>query len=166
MKFTFTEVDHGFDELKKLAGQKAAAKVGIVGAKATAEHAGPEHLTNAEIALVQEFGSNDGKIPDRSFIRSTFDALRDVYLDHLRGYAGMIYDRAMTLPRAMGLLGQEMSKDVREKIRSGIPPPNAPSTIKRKGSSHTLIDSAQLLGAVNYDVDTTGTPDPDGHREN
>src|SRR4051812_36975227 len=33
-------------------------------------------MTNAEIALVNEFGSQDGRVPERSFIRSTFDRNR------------------------------------------------------------------------------------------
>jgi hypothetical protein len=34
------------------------------------------------------------------------------------------------------------------KVLSNIPPPNAPSTIKKKKSDHTLIDSGEMYGAI------------------
>jgi hypothetical protein len=35
-------------------------------------------------------------------------------------------------------------------VMSNIPPPNAPSTIAQKHSSHTLIDSGEMLGHITY----------------
>lgn len=41
---------------------------------------------------------------------------------------------------------------ITEKILSNIPPPNAPSTIKNKGSSQTLIDTGALLGNITSEL--------------
>ena len=37
-----------------------------------------------------------------------------------------------------------------KKMLSGVPPPNAPSTIAKKGSSKTLIDTGEMLGHVTH----------------
>jgi hypothetical protein len=37
-----------------------------------------------------------------------------------------------------------------KKMLSGVPPPNAESTIKKKGSSKTLIDTGEMLGHVTH----------------
>jgi len=42
-----------------------------------------------------------------------------------------------------------------DKIKSGVPPPNAPSTIKKKGSSTTLIDSGDALGSIDHKIELT-----------
>jgi len=39
-----------------------------------------------------------------------------------------------------------------ETIMKGVPPPNAPSTIKRKRSSHTLIDKGNLVGSITHKI--------------
>ena len=37
-----------------------------------------------------------------------------------------------------------------KKILSNVPPPNAPSTIRQKGSSKTLIDTGEMMGHVTH----------------
>jgi phage gpG-like protein len=39
-----------------------------------------------------------------------------------------------------------------KKILSNIPPPNAESTIKQKGSSKTLVDSGEMVGHVTHRI--------------
>ena len=41
---------------------------------------------------------------------------------------------------------------VKAEIRLGPPPPLNPATAKAKGSSHTLINSGQMLASVTYKV--------------
>ena len=36
------------------------------------------------------------------------------------------------------------------KILSNVPPPNAPSTIRQKGSSKTLVDTSEMVGHVTH----------------
>lgn len=43
-----------------------------------------------------------------------------------------------------------------KKIQSGVPPPNAPSTIKRKKSSKTLIDSGEMMRHVSHKISGEG----------
>lgn len=41
---------------------------------------------------------------------------------------------------------------IQQRISDGIPPPNAESTIRRKGSSTPLIDTGQLRTSIKYRV--------------
>ena len=41
-------------------------------------------------------------------------------------------------------------------VLSNIPPPNAPSTIARKHSDHTLIDTGEMYGAIDTQIDDEG----------
>jgi hypothetical protein len=50
-------------------------------------------------------------------------------------------------------LGMELENRIRLKILSNVPPPLKESTIKRKGSSVTLIDTGQALASVQNRVD-------------
>lgn len=52
-------------------------------------------------------------------------------------------------------IGMRLENKIREKILSNVPPPNAESTIKRKGSSHTLIDDSILLSSITHTVETS-----------
>lgn len=50
-------------------------------------------------------------------------------------------------------IGMKLENSIRIKILSNIPPPNASSTTKSKGSSHTLIDTGEMLESVSHEVD-------------
>lgn len=50
-------------------------------------------------------------------------------------------------------LGQDLENAIRLKILSNVPPPLKEATIKRKGSSHTLIDTGQMLADVSHQID-------------
>lgn len=43
-----------------------------------------------------------------------------------------------------------------KKITSNVPPPNAPSTIKRKKSSKTLVDSGEMMRHVDHRITGDG----------
>jgi hypothetical protein len=149
-----TDRDRGWEKLKRelLKAGEISGKAGIIGAKAAQErkdgHGGT--ITNAELALVQEFGSQDGRIPERSFVRAGFDKNRAKYEGRVEKGTAAVYDGKMPVDRMVGLIAAEMAADVVALIDEGegIPPPNAPSTIARKGSSRPLVDSAQMKNAI------------------
>jgi len=157
--FDLKDIDRGLKvlqtELLGLKDRRGFAKVGVLG-KSSDRTPGPGEasapLSNVDIAVAQEFGTET--IPQRSFIRAAFDENQAKYVDHLRLLVRGVYDRKLTVSQALGLLGLEAASDIRNLIRagSGIPPPNAPATIAAKGSSHTLIDTGQLAGAVSHEV--------------
>ena len=131
---------------------RAHVVVGIMGPQAEAQH-GNSGVTVAEVASYHEFGRG---VPERSFLRDTIDMRRqqiDALL--LRLTAGVAMGR-VSAGQALELIGESTVGMIIERIVDHIPPPNAPSTIKRKGSSTPLIDSAQMKGAISYKVTVGG----------
>lgn len=111
------------------------------------EDAGPrgEEIGNVQLALIHEFGA--ARIPERSFERRTFDANLEDYVKMFAVGADDVMDGAS--PGAVvGKIGEKSVADTVETIREGIPPPNAASTVARKGSSTPLIDTGQLVQSI------------------
>lgn len=48
--------------------------------------------------------------------------------------------------------GAYLEGKVVQRILSGVPPPNAPSTILRKKSTKTLVDTGDMVGSVSHRV--------------
>ena len=64
-----------------------------------------------------------------------------------------VFQKRATLPQLLNTLGAKAAADVKNTIRQGIPPPNSPETIRRKGSSRPLIDTGQLINAITWIVE-------------
>jgi hypothetical protein len=155
------EVAYNQDGFNRLQGWMKAihgmrVKVGWVG---SAAHQIEEDssLTLAELAHIHEYGTEDGRIPERA-------PLRRAMMKHADGIK-RLYERLtfnvltgkLTAEAACNLLGVQVSAWIRETITAGLTPGNAASTIARKGSSKPLVDHGQLVNAVTYEiVDTAG----------
>ena len=92
------------------------------------------------------------RIPERSFLRSAFDQNRRVYERMLEQGTGRVIDGTDKPARVVGLIGEKHVADVVNGINAGIAPPNAPSTIARKGASKPLIHTGQLKMAIKVKV--------------
>lgn len=93
-------------------------------------------------------------IPERSFIRSTFDENVDDWVEYLVDQVielGM-GDSGITARKIMESLGNRIQRSIVQKIRSIESPANSPITIARKGSSSPLEDTGHLIDAVRYKV--------------
>lgn len=101
----------------------------------------------AEYAMINEFGSDDGHVPERSFLRSTLDENEARYAASLEKAVIRTLD-GVPLAVAMQPLAQQVRQDVQRKIDSGVGPPNAPSTIVKKGHGRTLDDTGALHDAI------------------
>ncbi len=118
--------------------------------------AGREGTPIVVVAASNEFGTSDGRVPERSFIRSTVDEeLPNLKLIRDRVVARVV-EGTLRPRQAIGLLGAYLQGKIRAKIDSNVPPPNAPSTIAAKGSSHTLIDTGNLKQAITFEVHEDG----------
>lgn len=104
------------------------------------------------IAAVNEFGSNDGHVPERSFLRSTIDENRTEYEAAIaRSLLRTITGQA-TLRKGLEKLGTLVAADVKRKITILEDPPNAFSTIEQKGSDNPLIDTGRLRASIDFEV--------------
>lgn len=104
-----------------------------------------------EIALLMEFG--DGKnIPSRSFVRSWFDENADIIKRFTSQGMRLVAKGKLSEKDLMDKLGAWMVSGIVSKINSSVPPPNADSTVKKKGHGVTLLDTGLLRSAVKYKV--------------
>jgi len=105
----------------------------------------------AEYGAYNEFGTSS--IPDRSFMRTSFDEnnsriSRDIEREYNKLKLG-----STDVYTALSLIGLRHSDDIKRTITyRNILPALAPSTVKRKGSSKTLIDSGALRKSIHHVV--------------
>jgi hypothetical protein len=109
-------------------------------------------LTLGETALINEFGSDDGRVPERPAFRLGLAHGQDDFNRLNRVNLRRVASGTMTLDQALGQLGEMGVARVKTEILDGDFEPNAPSTIARKGSSHPLIDTAQEKQSVTWEV--------------
>jgi hypothetical protein len=156
-------VDRGWGRIKReiAKAKHAAVKIGVQ-ADAGKHQGGVDIVT---VAAVNEFGAPRRNIPQRSFIRSTTDEQRETTLLMSAVELERIYDGRSNVKKSLGRLGQFMQDRIIAKINSGIPPPNAESTIRAKEkkvrhaptpgfTSHkTLVDTGQLKQSIRWEYD-------------
>jgi hypothetical protein len=136
-------------------------KVGVLADKGGDEmHEGEdgEEITLIELAAIHEFGV-EGRIPERSFIRRTFDEQKSRLEKLIGSLAARVIKGSLTEAQALELLGQWAAAEIKKTITThDIPPPLAQETIDRKGSSKPLVDTGQLVGSISYSV-SDGDPE-------
>lgn len=129
--------------------------VGLVGALAGATHAGTT-LQVWEVGALQEFGSEDGHIPERSFIRSTLantSWVRDVLASSVR----RVVQGKSTARQALNRAGRILADGIRTTVLNVVPPPNAQATVDWKGHGHTLIGLTDALyDAISHKIIPSG----------
>jgi phage gpG-like protein len=116
-------------------------------------------INNAELGLIHEFGTKNtggqANIPARSFLRVPLMTRLQNKIDEIgRGVWRAIVLQRGLLP-ALATLGTVARNLVDEAFASrgfGQWAPNTAATIRRKGSSSPLIDSAQLRKSITYQV--------------
>lgn len=151
------DIDRGWDSMmrKVLGGHPVVvtglpAKVASDPKQTRSGKASP--LTLVQVAARHELGLDLPRVPQRSFIRDTFDENKNRYMslaakDAVRAMLGEIRDSDL-----LERVGLRMKADIQRRIARGIPPPNAPRTIARKGSSKPLIDTGQLRRSITFEV--------------
>lgn len=140
-----TDTDMGLRALtrgvKKMDG--AMVEAGIFEGEASPGEGG---ITMAKLGAIHEYGTET--IPERSWMRSTDSENRREY----QGWVDAVYVKAMkgsiSLLSELTAVGERIASDFRRKITSLRTPPNAPSTVARKGSSNPLIDTGAMRQSV------------------
>lgn len=89
-------------------------------------------------------------IPERSFIRSTFDEKNDEWMDFLEKQIEKLCELEIDAQTVFKRLGARIAGDIQDKIRDIRTPPNAPLTIENKGSDNPLIDTGGLRMHVTW----------------
>jgi phage gpG-like protein len=122
--------------------------VGILQDEAVADN-----FSMVDLALVHEFGSKDGRIPQRSFMRATCDAKRNEHIKLADVLQSKIIEGKLNLRQALGQLGEVAEKDMVQAINNGLLPQLKPATIRRKkNGSKPLIDTGRLKGSIKHEI--------------
>lgn len=140
------DIDKGFKAFKQelQRAKNATVEIGIH------QDSINDGLSIAEYAAYNEFGTID--IPERSFMRSTFDEKQsEINADMAKRYKQVI-DGKIGVHRALSLIGMRHAQDIQEKIGSNIQPANSEATIARKKSTKTLIDTGAMRQSIRHVV--------------
>ena len=135
----------------------ASIQVGLVGEKAETPTS-DGRLTLAEAGVINEFGSSDGHVPRRSFLRDPIHREEPLVIAELAQAAHDIALLRATAEVAYDKVGRRMALVVADAIVDGIPPANADATVEKKGFDEPLIDTGDMLAAVGHRV-VRGTGD-------
>lgn len=162
-QFSSRTGDRGMSNLfKLLRGATGKVKVGIVGAKGQAQV--KRRITTkegakgeardvpsvAEVAARHELGIGVDKRPWLSGWLTQNDTM--IKLD-IRKAIDLIAQGRLTPDQALKVLGVKWVASIQDYIRASENfKPNADSTIAKKGSSSPLIDTAQMLTSVSFEV--------------
>jgi hypothetical protein len=126
-------------------------RVGVQGSEGREDRGVGE--TNVGLMLVHEFGSRDGKIPQRSVLRSTADRELAVFQKLLENAAKRSAING-DIGRELGKVGEFAVSKMRETIDRSIGiKPIKPATIKAKagiGSTTPLIDFGILKNSITW----------------
>jgi hypothetical protein len=101
-------------------------------------------------------------VPERSYIRSTYDRLRESYFAALRTGMKQVYAGKAKATSILDLIGSNMAADQRKTIRDGVPPPLADSTVQRKMAKGRkdpaipLLDTREMVNNITHQVISGG----------
>lgn len=147
-------VEDNFPELQRVVEDlgKYRVEIGIFGED---DGVGESYVM---IANVHEFGvviskaSGNIVIPERSFMRSTFDEREKDWAKFMEGRLRKVLNLEMTVEQMYEQVGAKAASDIQKTIRTLSDPPNAESTIEKKGSSNPLIDTGDMRRRVTWKV--------------
>lgn len=135
-----------FDKLKATFENAPRVRVGVP--KGAGRYKDGVHI--ATIAAVHEFGSADGRVPERSFLRATLAQMRVLIFKLYKKRLPDVMEEKIGLKHVQSEVGELMVGAIVERISTSIPPPNAKKTIAKKKSSTTLIDTGALRQSITY----------------
>lgn len=101
-----------------------------------------------DVAAWNELGTIN--IPSRPFMRDTVENNENEISDFMKKEVLDIVKNGKTAEQAFKEIGIKVKDLMQQTITEGNFTPNAPSTIRKKGSSKPLIDSGRMRQSVNY----------------
>jgi hypothetical protein len=142
------DTDRGYKKRMKVLEkfQGASISVGVHENDGAGAHS--EGVSVADVGAFHEFGTDD--IPERSFVRGWFDEQGPENDRLIASAAKRVATGKAEIQQALDQVGAVMAGNMVARIRSGIAPELADSTVSKKGSSTPLIDSGQLTQAITW----------------
>ena len=143
---------NGLNKLTKDAGDMRA-RVGILGSHAA--RTDDSGIDNATLGIIQMFGSLTKNIPPRDFLVMPVETHSKEIVRAMGSSSVKAAIVAGDFKKVYSLLGAKALEYVLMAFETsgfGQWPPNAPSTIRQKGSDRPLVDTSQLRRAQTNDV--------------
>lgn len=148
----------GLDGFKKSIASTYKTRVGVLGEKASRSDGGG--INNAELGMIQMFGSVTNNIPPRDFLKLPIELNRREIISEMQKSGSVRaaidkgnYKQVFVL---LGLIAEGYVAKAFETGGFGQWPPLKASTIAQKGSSAPLIDTGQLKRSISSDVVKAG----------
>ena len=139
----------GGQKLRRLL--REAGKGGVSGVKvgffSTARY--EDGTPVAAVAAWNEFGTET--IPERPFFRNALAEAERSVGRILQ--AGLDTKKMVVDEQLAGRVGAHVQGKIRDSITALKEPPNAPETVRRKGSSDPLLDTGTLRNSVDWEVE-------------
>lgn len=142
------------NELDQKAATDRLLRVGFLGdSMHTAKNANGKIVPTAQVAAWNEWGNPEGnggpKRPPRPFFRSMVQEKKGTWGNSL---AKLLKNNGGDMEKALALMGEGIKGQLQHSINEFSDPPLADATVKAKGFSKPLIDTAEMLRAVDYQV--------------
>ena len=157
VKSTLKVKDMGWERIKRenRKMRNSFTKAGFPqGVRPSAGDAGVKMFTEMNeisvVAAVHEWGAPKRGIPERSFIRSSFDDNLPELIKLRNKLYWQIQQGRMDTKGALFVMGQFLQDRMKQKIRDIKFPPNSPATIAKKGVDNPLIDTAQMINSISH----------------
>jgi hypothetical protein len=148
----------GLEAFKKGFGASYRTRVGVLGEKAARTQGG---ISNAELGVIQMFGSYTKGIPPRDFLLMPLERNRKEIIKQMNGSSEVrVAVDKKNYRRVFQLLGLKAEQYINAAFTTGgfgQWPPNAPATVAAKGSSSPLIDTGELRRSISSDVIKKGS---------
>lgn len=148
--------------LKQMGKPQPHVKVGIIGEKGGNET--QDGITMVELGAIHELGAPKANIPERSFIRRTFNVKQKELGQTIGALLKQVnWRNPKSIEDALGKLGAWGAAQVKNTITEGpgltaagggFPgEPLKDRTIARKGSDRPLVDTGRLLNSITWKVE-------------
>jgi phage gpG-like protein len=142
-----------FMKLKKAVARMALGPHVVVGV--LEDEQVTDEFSMVDLAIVHEFGSNNGRIKSRSFMRSTCDKKQKEHASIMAKLQSKYILGQLNIKKALSQLGEIVSKNMVQTINDGLEPVLAESTLKNRKKNKDctpLIDTGRLKGSLTYNV--------------
>lgn len=157
-----TDTDRGYAKIVRefaTAAKDYTVLAGVIGTRAESRKIqriksgeNPDTKTSkynvAQIATVLEYGSNNGRIPARPFLRNPFDANKAKYQTRITKAAKSSKSTVLGVQSAVYKAAEFYVADVQRGINAQNFVPLAKYTVDRKGDSFILVDLGQLRQSI------------------
>jgi hypothetical protein len=143
-----TGIQSAQDALRKELAKIQGDKYVTVGIHEGAQAVDDGSMTMAQLGATLHFGTNNGRIPARPWLDVGVASGNEKYANIIK--RGFENDKSVDdILETVGVVAVGKVQSYMTDLRT---PPNAPSTIKAKGSDNPLVDSGALRQSVTYAI--------------